>query len=160
MRGCKTLIRALVLSACLTLSFGMAQAFEPDEVLKDAKLEARARVLSSQLRCLVCQNQSIDDSNASLARDLRLLVRERLVGGETDAQVLDYIVARYGEFVLLKPRITPYTYVLWYAPGGLLLIGGIGVGLLMRRRVAQAKNATPSALSKDEEKELEKLLSQ
>ncbi len=160
MKGCKTLIRALVLSACLTLSYGMAQAFEPDEVLKDAKLEARARALSGQLRCLVCQNQSIDDSNASLARDLRLLVRERLVSGETDTQVLDYIVARYGEFVLLKPRITPSTYLLWFAPGGLLLIGGIGVAMLMRRRVAQAKTATPPALSKDEEKQLEKLLSQ
>lgn len=152
------MIKAVLMAVCLIASLNFAGAFEPDEVLKDASLEARARVLSTQLRCLVCQNQSIDDSNASLARDLRLLVRERLVSGETDTQVLDFIVARYGEFVLLKPRIVPSTYILWFAPIGLLLIGGIGVALLMRRRVTQAKNAAPGVLSQDEERELEKLL--
>ena len=153
-----SLIRVTILSLTLVLSCTIASAFEPDEVLKDAGLEKRARVLSAQLRCLVCQNQSIDDSNASLARDLRLLVRERLVDGDTNTQVLDFVVARYGEFVLLKPRITPATYILWFAPAGLLIIGGIGVAMLMRRRVIQAKASTPPALSKAEEKELKKLL--
>jgi cytochrome c-type biogenesis protein CcmH len=148
----------MLVSVALVASGTMAMAFEPDEVLKDKGLEARARVLSAQLRCLVCQNQSIDDSNASLARDLRLLVRERLVDGDTDLQVLEFIVARYGEFVLLKPRIMPSTYILWFAPAGLLLIGGIGVAMLLRRRVIEARTATPQALSKDEEKQLEKLL--
>lgn len=160
MMGIRHTIIALLFGVALALSFGVASAFEPDEVLKDAALESRARILSAQLRCLVCQNQSIDDSHATLARDLRLLVRERLVAGETDNQVLDYIVARYGEFVLLKPRITPATYILWFAPAGLLVFGGIGVALLMRRRVAQAKTAKLPALSKEEERELKKLLSQ
>jgi len=153
------LIMALFMSANVVLTSGMAMAFEPDEVLKDPGLEHRARVLSAQLRCLVCQNQSIDDSSASLARDLRLLVRKRLVKGDTDKQVLDFIVARYGEFVLLRPRITPATYLLWFSPAGLLLIGGIAVVIILRRRSAQAKASGPAVLSKDEENKLEKLLS-
>jgi len=152
------LIAALFLSISLVLPYGAAQAVLPDEVLDDPVLEARARNLSTLLRCLVCQNQNIDESAASLARDLRLIVRERLVEGETDRQVLDFIVARYGEFVLLKPRLTARTVLLWFGPGSLLLIGSIGVFMLMRRRVAEAKLTGPAVLSKSEEKELEKLL--
>jgi len=159
MKHLRYLTSAILLSVTLALSCSVAMAFEPDEVLKDAGLESRARVLSAQLRCLVCQNQSIDDSNAALARDLRLLVRERLVDGDTDKQVLTYIVDRYGEFVLLKPRIMPSTYILWFAPAGLLIIGGIGVFVMLRRRGIQINTSTPQALSKDEEKALKKLLS-
>ncbi len=150
--------------ACLVIAGllvpNAAQAVKPDEVLKDPVLEGRARSLSALLRCLVCQNQSIDDSNATLARDLRLLVRERLVKGDTDDQVLEYLVARYGEFVLLKPRFSPSTYILWIAPGVLFVIGVYGVVLLMRRRVAMAKASGPTPLSGAEERELEELLKQ
>src|SRR6202007_183284 len=98
-------------------------AVQPDEVLPDPALEARARVLSKELRCMVCQNQSIDDSAAPLARDLRLLVRDRLTAGDSDAQVLDFLVARYGEFVLLRPRFNWHTALLWLLPPGVLLGG-------------------------------------
>ena len=151
-------IATLFLSLALALPYTLATAYEPDEVLKNPVLEGRARNLSTLLRCLVCQNQSIDDSRAQLARDLRLLVRERLVKGDSDKQVLDFIVARYGEFVLLKPRLTARTILLWFGPGTLLLIGSIGVFLVVRRRGAQAKAAGPAVLSKDEENKLEKLL--
>ena len=137
-----------------------AFAVLPDEVLKDPVLEARARTISTQLRCLVCQNQNIDESAASLARDLRLIVRERLVDGDSDDQVLNFIVDRYGEFVLLKPRLTLGTILLWFGPGGLIIIGSIGVFLFMRRRMAEAKRNGPVVLSKAEEQGLEKLLSQ
>jgi cytochrome c-type biogenesis protein CcmH len=110
-----------------------AIAVEPDEVLSDAVLEARARALSRELRCMVCQNQSIDDSEAPLARDLRILVRERLQAGDSDRQVIDFLVARYGEFVLLRPRFSWHTAVLWLGPAALLLIGGCAVLVLARR---------------------------
>jgi cytochrome c-type biogenesis protein CcmH len=110
-----------------------AIAVEPDEVLSDAALEARARALSRELRCMVCQNQSIDDSEAPLARDLRILVRERLQAGDSDRQVIDFLVARYGEFVLLRPRFSWHTAVLWLGPAALLLIGGCAVLVLARR---------------------------
>ena len=110
-----------------------AIAVEPDEVLSDAALEARARALSKELRCMVCQNQSIDDSEAPLARDLRILVRERLQAGDSDRQVIDFLVARYGEFVLLRPRFSWHTAVLWLGPAALLLIGGCAVLVLGRR---------------------------
>ena len=110
-----------------------AIAVEPDEVLSDAALEARARALSRELRCMVCQNQSIDDSEAPLARDLRILVRERLQAGDSDRQVIDFLVARYGEFVLLRPRFSWHTAVLWLGPAALLLIGGSAVLVLARR---------------------------
>ena len=100
-------------------------AVQPDEILPDPALEARARTLSRELRCMVCQNQSIDDSDAPLARDLRLLVRERLKAGDSDAQVLDFLIARYGQFVLLKPRFGWDTALLWLAPAGVLLVGGL-----------------------------------
>jgi cytochrome c-type biogenesis protein CcmH len=110
-----------------------AIAVEPDEVLSDATLEARARALSRELRCMVCQNQSIDDSEAPLARDLRILVRERLQSGDSDGQVIDFLVARYGEFVLLRPRFSWHTAVLWLGPAAMLLIGGCAVLVLARR---------------------------
>jgi cytochrome c-type biogenesis protein CcmH len=122
-----------------------AFAVNPDEVLKDPALEQRARHISAQLRCMVCQNQSIDDSNADLARDLRLLVRERLTGGETDGQVLDYVVSRYGDFVLLNPRLTEKTIILWAMPVALLLIGGIAILVFARSRPSQRAVATLSA---------------
>ena len=102
---------------------------QPDEVLSDPALEARARALSRELRCMVCQNQSIDDSDAPLARDLRLLVRERLTAGDSDAKVIDFLTARYGEFVLLKPRFSAGTALLWLAPLIALLVGGCGVAV-------------------------------
>ena len=115
-----------------------ALAVQPDEVLPDATLETRARVLSKELRCMVCQNQSIDDSDAPLARDLRVLVRERLQAGDSDPQVIDFLVSRYGEFVLLKPRFSPHTALLWLGPAAILLIGALALFLAFRRRAGSA----------------------
>jgi cytochrome c-type biogenesis protein CcmH len=136
-----------------------ANAVQPDEILKDPALEARARHLSQELRCLVCQNQSIDDSNAELARDLRVIVRERLTAGDSDAAVLAFVEARYGEFVLLRPRLRPHTILLWLAP--LLLLLGVAVVLLCRARArpaseAAAREATP--LTSAEQRRLDELL--
>jgi cytochrome c-type biogenesis protein CcmH len=133
-----------------------AIAVEPDEILKDPKLEARARQLSEELRCMVCQNQSIDDSAAPLARDLRLLVRERLTKGDSDAEVLDYLVARYGEFVLLKPRFELQNLLLWGLPPFALVAGMIALYLAARRR--PTVEAQPPALSPDEQKKLATLV--
>jgi len=127
----RSTLLALVWLACL---FFPAHAVQPDEVLPDAALEARARTLSKELRCMVCQNQSIDDSDAPLARDLRLLVRERLKGGDSDPQVIDFLVARYGEFVLLKPRLSWHTALLWLGPPATLLGGALALVLVARRR--------------------------
>jgi cytochrome c-type biogenesis protein CcmH len=110
-----------------------AFAVQPDEILADPALEARARALSKELRCMVCQNQSIDDSDAPLARDLRVLVRERLQAGDGDHQVIDFLVARYGEFVLLKPRFSSHTALLWLGPAGIVLIGAFGFFVVARR---------------------------
>ena len=131
-----------------------ALAVQPDEILSDPVLEARAREISKGLRCLVCRNENIDDSNADLARDLRLLVRERLVKGDTDQQVVDYIVARYGEYVLLRPRATGVNIILWAAaPVMLLLALWIGAGFVRRR----SKAAGPVDLSPDEQARLKEL---
>ena len=111
-------------------------AVQVDEILPDPALEARAREISSELRCMVCQNQSIDDSEAPLARDLRLLVRERLKAGDSDRQVVDFMVARYGEFVLLKPRVSWHTAILWGAPLTILIAGLFAIGFFMLRRSA------------------------
>lgn len=126
----------------LTLVFaGAAFAVRPDEVLTDPALEARARALSEGLRCMVCQNQSIDESDADLARDLRIVVRQRLVAGDTDQQVMDYIVSRYGEFVLLKPRFSLRNALLWGTPVLLLFAGGIFIVLNARSRRSTASDA-------------------
>lgn len=143
---------------CFMLMLWMALpagAVEPSEVLADPALEARARAISADLRCLVCQNQSIDDSDAQLAKDLRLLVRERLVQGETDEQVTSYIVSRYGEFVLLSPPFNSSTYVLWYGPPIFAACGIFALFLIFRRKRA-ADPAT--GLSADEQRRLEALL--
>ena len=149
-----------IIGVCLVLFLGFsgaAFAVQPDEVLADKALEARARALSAELRCLVCQNQSIDDSNAPLARDLRLIVREKLVAGESEDAILAFLVARYGDFVLLKPRFTRATAVLWLGPFLVLVIGGVGlIGMARRRRTAEA--ATP--LSADEQARLDALTRQ
>ncbi|HKU08780.1 MAG TPA: cytochrome c-type biogenesis protein [Bradyrhizobium sp.] len=137
-----------------------ARAVQPDEVMADPIKEARARELSKELRCMVCQNQSIDDSDAPLARDLRLLVRERINGGDTDAQVIDFLVARYGEFVLLKPRVNPHTALLWLLPPLALMGGGLALWAYSRRRSGAGLLAAESLmrLTPDEEARLEKLL--
>ena len=132
------------------------KAVQPDEVLQDPALEARARHISEGLRCLVCQNQSIDDSEAPLAKDLRVLVRERLTAGDTDQQIEDFVVARYGEFVLLKPRFTAHTLLLWFATPAVLLVALLIVVLAYRRRAAAA--SPPSGLSEVEERKLKSLL--
>ncbi len=130
-------------------------AIEPGEALKDPALESRARTLSAELRCLVCQNQSIDDSQAPLAKDLRMLVRERLTAGDSDRQVLDFLTARYGDFVLLKPPFRLGTLLLWGTPLLALGLGGLGLLLVNRRRIAAA--ATPE-LTGEEKAELERVL--
>jgi cytochrome c-type biogenesis protein CcmH len=130
-------------------------AVTPDEILKDPALEARARVLSQELRCMVCQNQSIDDSDAPLAKDLRLLVRERLVKGDSDRQVLDYLVSRYGSFVLLRPPLETSTLLLWALPP-LALLGGIVMLLAMARR-RKAVVLDTAALSSEEQRRMSKL---
>jgi len=122
---------------------GTALAVEPSEMLKDPALEARARAISRELRCLVCQNQSIDDSNADLAHDLRMIVRERLSAGDSDAQVKAYLVARYGDFVLLDPPFEAKTLILWLGPALVLLLGAGGIYAALRRRPAAAAPETP-----------------
>lgn len=145
----------LVFSSVLAIgTISPAFAVLPDEMLSDPALEARARAISGELRCLVCQNESIDNSNADLARDLRLLVRKRLVAGDTDQQVLDYIVARYGEFVLLKPSFALHNLVLWTAPFVLLFGGGALLALSARKR----RRADPPVLSEQENEALREIL--
>jgi cytochrome c-type biogenesis protein CcmH len=127
-----------VLALLLLLLATPAAAVLPDEMLKDPALEARAREISKELRCVVCQNQSIDDSDAPLARDLRIVVREQLMLGKTDEQAMDYIVTRYGNFVLLKPPVEPATWALWLGPFAVLIIGGAALAAMSRRRHAPA----------------------
>jgi cytochrome c-type biogenesis protein CcmH len=148
--------RLLAIFLLLVVAILPARAVQPDEILSDPALEARARALSEGLRCLVCQNQSIDDSNAPLARDLRLIIRERLKAGDSDAQAIDFVVARYGEFVLLRPRFTPGTWVLWIGPFALLLIAA--AFLYLRRR--RGGNEAEKALAPEEEAALKRVLDQ
>jgi len=154
--------QAVVAGLLLTLAFSLfaavpLRAVESNEMLADPTLEARARALSKELRCLVCQNQSIDDSEAPLAHDLRVIVRERLKAGDTDGQVVDFLVARYGEFVLLKPRLSWHTLALWGAPPATVLLGAaILVVISRRRRIAPVQEA--ANLTSAEEAKLAELL--
>ena len=153
MRRIILLVFALLLSAPAS----SWAAVQPDEMLQNQELEARARTLSQQLRCMVCQNESIDESDAPLAHDLRVLVRERLQAGDSDAQVLDFLVARYGEFVLLKPRLSWRTAILWGLPPGLLL-GGIALLVVAAaRRRGRVQEPAPN-LTAAEELRLKKIL--
>ena len=145
-----------VIATSLVLSAQIAGAVQPDEMLGDPRLEARARTLSRELRCMVCQNQSIDDSEAPLARDLRVLVRERIRLGDSDQKVIDFLVARYGQFVLLRPRLEWHTALLWFAPLVLLIVGAIALFALAGRRRG-ANDST--ALSAEEEAKLARLIS-
>ena len=147
-------MRKLLAIAAVLASLSPAFALTPDELLKDPALEHRAREISAQLRCLVCQNQSIDDSDAPLAKDLRTLVREQLTQGKSDAEIMDFVVARYGEFVLLKPRLTTGTLLLWGTPFAVLLIAG--AALMMRRRRVETVPEAP--LSDAERRALERVM--
>ncbi|MCB1482866.1 MAG: cytochrome c-type biogenesis protein CcmH [Rhodobiaceae bacterium] len=149
-------LRAVFVALMLAITVPAALAVTPDEVLDDPALEARARQISSGLRCLVCQNQSIDDSDAPLAHDLRVLVRERLVAGDTDEEVIAFIVDRYGEYVLLSPKLSRHTFLLWLAPAGFLLAGGLLALLLFRRNAA--RSGSPAPLSDEEKARIAALL--
>ena len=147
--------RILVVLMVLASLSMPAYAVQPDEVLSDPALETRARALSLNMRCLVCQNQSIDDSDAPLAKDLRMLIRERLVQGDSDEEVTNYLVSRYGEFVLLKPRLTLNTLFLWAGPFILLLIGGI---VVWRNRRVTVVGGPETGLDEEERKKLRQIL--
>lgn len=142
----------LAILAAIWLSLP-ALAVNPDEVLDDPALEARARQISAGLRCLVCQNESIDESNADLARELRLIVRERLVAGDSDEAVMQYLVDRYGEYVLLRPVVAPHTLLLWGAAPLILIVGGVAVVVAARRKAGEAE----APLTTDEQKALDEL---
>lgn len=158
------LMLAVTAAGLAALAPRPALAVEANEMLDDPVLEQRARDISKRLRCLVCQNQSIDDSDADLARDLRKIVRERLVAGDTDQEVMAFMVERYGDWVLMKPPVKPKTYVLWFGPAAILLIGGLGVALYLRsqrRSPAQGDGgdgAGAAPLSDEERARLERLL--
>jgi cytochrome c-type biogenesis protein CcmH len=140
---------------CLIVLPNVAVAVEPSEMLKDPKLEARARELSTQLRCMVCQNESIDESQATLAHDLRVLIRQRIAAGESNQQVRDYLVSRYGDFILLKPPFKPETLLLWGTPLLILLGGGAAILLSIRRRTSSPR---PASLSAAEQEKLAALM--
>ncbi len=143
----------LMLALMMSVAAAPALAVQPDEILPDAALEARARAISREIRCPVCQGESIDDSNAPISRDLRLILRERLVAGDSDDEVVDYLVARYGEFILFKPRATGANWILWLAGPAMLLAGG-GIALLALRRRA----APDTGLTAEEEARLAELM--
>jgi cytochrome c-type biogenesis protein CcmH len=149
-----------VLGFMAVLGISAAHAVQPDEVMNDPAKEARARDLSRELRCMVCQNQSIDDSEAPLARDLRLLVRERIAAGDSNSQVLDFLVARYGEFVLLKPRFERQTVLLWSVPPLVLLAGGLAIWMHSMRRGKVSQDPESAALTAEEEAKLKQLTAQ
>jgi cytochrome c-type biogenesis protein CcmH len=153
-------ILALVFALAVMMGSPAAYAVQPDEIMSDPAKEARARNLSRELRCMVCQNQSIDDSEAPLARDLRLLVRERIAAGDSDTQVIDFLVARYGEFVLLKPRLKPHTLLLWLLPPLALAGGGFALWMHSRRRTGSGTEAAAVTLTPDEEARLAELISE
>ncbi len=149
---------AILFAMIAALAASGAYAVQPDEIMSDPVKEARARELSRELRCMVCQNQSIDDSEAPLARDLRLLVRERIAAGDSDTQVIDFLVARYGEFVLLKPRLEPHTLLLWLLPPLALTGGGLALWMQSRRRAKSAAAEDQSRLTPEEQAQLERLI--
>ena len=164
-RGVVFMLLALSLAAlpalsALVFTSPAAYAVEPDEMLKDPKLEARARKISQNLRCLVCQNETIDESNAPLAKDLRILLRERLKAGDTDEEAVRYIVDRYGEYVLLKPRFGVHTLILWLGPFVVLALGLIAAAIYLRRRMQSAREALAmeAPLSEEERRRLRELL--
>lgn len=151
------LFAALLIALSAIVMPAPGHALRPDELLADPKLEARARDLSLKLRCLVCQNQSIDDSDAPLARDLRVLVRERLSAGDSDAQVLEFLVKRYGEFVLLTPPLKTSTILLWASPFAVLILAG-GLLLMRARRRVEAQSPASGELNADEVAKLSSIL--
>ncbi|MCF6199704.1 MAG: cytochrome c-type biogenesis protein CcmH [Hyphomicrobiaceae bacterium] len=158
MKAIKYALFSLLLPVLMLTSFEVS-AVEPSEMLKDPKLEARAREISINLRCLVCQNQSIDDSDADLAKDLRVLVRERLTKGDSNEQATDYIVDRYGEYVLLKPRMGMHTVILWFGPLLLLLLAGGYIYMNVSSLApATKKSAKVAELSGEEQAKLDKLM--
>ena len=148
------MIRILAAAAILLGFAHVALAVEPSEMLADPKLEARAEAIGKQLRCLVCQNESIEDSAADLAHDLRVLLRERIKAGDSDAQAIRYITDRYGDFVLLKPPVEPATYVLWFSPFIILVLGAAGAWFYIRRRRAPPDEP----LDLNQRRKLERLL--
>lgn len=148
------MIRAVIVAALLLGLMPAALAVEPSEMLSNPKLEARAETIGRQLRCLVCQNESIEDSSADLAHDLRVLIRNRLKAGDTNAQVIKYLTDRYGDFVLLKPPVEPATYVLWFSPFAILAIGAVGAWIYTRRRPAPPDEP----LDPNQRRKLERLL--
>jgi cytochrome c-type biogenesis protein CcmH len=150
-------LKPLVLLIAL-LASAPSWAVQPDEVLSDPALEARARAISKELRCMVCQNESIDDSEAPLARDLRVLVRERLKAGDSDQQIIDFLVSRYGEFVLLRPRLSWHTAALWGTPPALVLLAVIMIVMVERRRRATPRETAPGNLTAAEERRLAEIL--
>ncbi len=137
-----------------------AAATSPDEIMEDPALEARARGLAKELRCLVCQNQSIDDSDADLARDLRKLVRERLLAGDSDDEIIDFVTNRYGDFVLLRPPIKPSTWGLWYGPPVIFALAAVAIFFYLRRRRREPAVVESDALSDEEQARLDRLLEQ
>ena len=147
--------RALSFLIAVSFSATAALAVEPNEMLEDPALEARARVISQDLRCVVCQNENIDDSNATLAQDMRRLVRERVKAGDSNEQVIAYMVDRYGDFVLLRPRLTATTVLLWFGPAMLFLFGAVAV----YRQVKQVKATEPSGLTDEDVQQADALLS-
>ncbi|MQY41566.1 cytochrome C biogenesis protein CcdA [Epibacterium sp. SM1969] len=151
-------MKHLMLMAALITSLSLpAWAVEPDEVLDDPALEARARILSKDLRCLVCRNESIDESNAELARDLRLVLRERLVAGDSDTEAMEYLVNRYGEYVLLRPTVSGANWMLW-AAGPIMLLIALGIGGSFIRSRSKAPAKSEEALSEDEKARLKAIL--
>ncbi len=150
-------VSAILALLAVLMTAGPAGAVNPDEVLKDPVLEARARALSQTLRCVVCQNQSIDDSNAPLAQDLRVLLRERLSGGDTDEQAVGFLVARYGNFVLLKPPFQLNTIILWFGPALALLAAAVGFAWYFRS-AGQAPPSDATPFTKEDQRRLDELL--
>lgn len=151
-------LRTTSLSVLFSLCASLAMAVQPDEILDDPALEARARSISAELRCLVCRNESIDESNAELARDLRLLVRERLLAGDNDGQVIDFVVARYGEYVLLRPQTGGSNLLLWLAGPGMALVAFFMAALYFRDRRRQGLSTPDTALSQEEQERLNEIL--